>query len=160
MLASRQICKQYIYVCMYVCGRLVSAGVIPSPFDHSDIVTTTTHKSLRGPRGAMIFYRKGEKGVNKKGEPILYDLEGKLLSTGAIYTCIDEELLCSDISTYNTYIHTVNMHTYVHRYIYKYSIYRYPRFFLTYTYINKYILAHIHIYHTYCTYIHTYIYMN
>ena len=80
MLASRQICKQY----MYVCGRLVSAGVIPSPFDHSDIVTTTTHKSLRGPRGAMIFYRKGEKGVNKKGEPILYDLEGKLLSTGAI----------------------------------------------------------------------------
>lgn len=37
---------------------LVSAGVIPSPFDHSDIVTTTTHKSLRGPRGAMIFYRK------------------------------------------------------------------------------------------------------
>jgi glycine hydroxymethyltransferase len=40
---------------------LVSAGVIPSPFDHSDIVTTTTHKSLRGPRGAMIFFRK----VNK-----------------------------------------------------------------------------------------------
>ena len=37
---------------------LVAAGVIPSPFEHSDIVTTTTHKSLRGPRGAMIFYRK------------------------------------------------------------------------------------------------------
>ena len=75
-----------LYVCMYVCicfmcvfNRLVSAGVIPSPFEHSDIVTTTTHKSLRGPRGAMIFYRKGEKGVNKKGEPILYDLEGKIL---------------------------------------------------------------------------------
>jgi glycine hydroxymethyltransferase len=33
--------------------------VIPSAFEHSDIVTTTTHKSLRGPRGAMIFYRKG-----------------------------------------------------------------------------------------------------
>lgn len=37
---------------------LVSAGVVPSPFEFSDIVTTTTHKSLRGPRGAMIFYRK------------------------------------------------------------------------------------------------------
>ena len=37
---------------------LVSAGVVPSPFGYSDIVTTTTHKSLRGPRGAMIFYRK------------------------------------------------------------------------------------------------------
>lgn len=37
---------------------LVSAGVIPSPFEYSDVVTTTTHKSLRGPRGAMIFFRK------------------------------------------------------------------------------------------------------
>jgi glycine/serine hydroxymethyltransferase len=39
---------------------LVASGSIPSPFAHSDIVTTTTHKSLRGPRGAMIFYRKGQ----------------------------------------------------------------------------------------------------
>lgn len=57
---------------------LVSAGVIPSPFDHSDIVTTTTHKSLRGPRGAMIFYRKGVRSVNKKGEETHYDLENKI----------------------------------------------------------------------------------
>jgi hypothetical protein len=57
---------------------LVAAGVIPSPFEHSDIVTTTTHKSLRGPRGAMIFYRKGQRGTTKKGEPIMYDLEEKI----------------------------------------------------------------------------------
>ena len=37
---------------------LVSAGVVESPFPYSDVVTTTTHKSLRGPRGGMIFYRK------------------------------------------------------------------------------------------------------
>jgi glycine hydroxymethyltransferase len=57
---------------------LVSAGVIPSPFDYSDIVTTTTHKSLRGPRGAMIFFRKGVRSVNKKGEETMYDLESKI----------------------------------------------------------------------------------
>lgn len=49
---------------------LVAAGVIPSPFDYADIVTTTTHKSLRGPRGAMIFFRKGVKGVNKQGQEV------------------------------------------------------------------------------------------
>ncbi|CAM9699486.1 unnamed protein product [Ectocarpus sp. 12 AP-2014] len=57
---------------------LVSAGVVPSPFPYSDIVTTTTHKSLRGPRGAMIFFRKGQRGTTKKGEPIMYDLESKI----------------------------------------------------------------------------------
>ena len=37
---------------------LVAAGVIPFPFEYADVVTTTTHKSLRGPHGAMIFFRK------------------------------------------------------------------------------------------------------
>lgn len=49
---------------------LVAAGVIPSPFEYADIVTTTTHKSLRGPRGAMIFFRKGVKEINKKGQEV------------------------------------------------------------------------------------------
>ncbi|KAJ3121654.1 hypothetical protein HK100_012283 [Physocladia obscura] len=57
---------------------LVGAGVLPHPFDHADVVTTTTHKSLRGPRGAMIFYRKGVKNVDKKGKEILYDLESRI----------------------------------------------------------------------------------
>jgi glycine hydroxymethyltransferase len=37
---------------------LVAAGVVANPFETSDVVTTTTHKSLRGPRGGMIFYKK------------------------------------------------------------------------------------------------------
>lgn len=42
---------------------LVAAGVVPSPFEHCDIVTTTTHKTLRGCRAGLIFYRKGIKGT-------------------------------------------------------------------------------------------------
>ncbi|KAH7367018.1 serine hydroxymethyltransferase-domain-containing protein [Plectosphaerella cucumerina] len=57
---------------------LVAAGVVPSPFDHSDVVTTTTHKSLRGPRGAMIFFRKGVRSTDKKGKAVPYDLEGPI----------------------------------------------------------------------------------
>lgn len=57
---------------------LVAGGVIPSPFSYSDVVTTTTHKSLRGPRGAMIFFRKGLRRVDKKGNEVMYDLEGPI----------------------------------------------------------------------------------
>jgi len=46
---------------------MLSAGLLKNPFEYSDVVTTTTHKSLRGPRGAMIFYRKGVKGQDKAG---------------------------------------------------------------------------------------------
>ena len=37
---------------------LVAAGVHPSPFPHADLVTTTTHKTLRGPRGGLVFSRE------------------------------------------------------------------------------------------------------
>jgi glycine hydroxymethyltransferase len=72
-------CNAYLLTDMAHISGLVSAGIIPSPFEHSDIVTTTTHKSLRGPRGAMIFYRKGVRKEGKKGkEPEMYDLESKI----------------------------------------------------------------------------------
>lgn len=49
------------------------------PFEYCDLVTTTTHKSLRGPRAGMIFYRKGPKPP-KKGQPedAVYDFEDKI----------------------------------------------------------------------------------
>jgi len=40
---------------------LVASGMHPSPFEHCDVVTTTTHKSLRGPRAGMIFYKYTDK---------------------------------------------------------------------------------------------------
>jgi len=40
---------------------LVATGQHPEPFEHCDVVTTTTHKSLRGPRAGMIFFKYSEK---------------------------------------------------------------------------------------------------
>merc|ERR1712242_117719 len=40
---------------------LVATGQHPSPFEHCDVVTTTTHKSLRGPRSGMIFFKYSDK---------------------------------------------------------------------------------------------------
>lgn len=37
---------------------LIASKLMISPFEYCDIVTTTTHKSMRGPRAAMIYYRK------------------------------------------------------------------------------------------------------
>ncbi|KAH0951461.1 hypothetical protein HN011_012126 [Eciton burchellii] len=57
---------------------LVAAGLIPSPFEYSDIVSTTTHKTLRGPRAGVIFYRKGVRSITKDGKKIMYDIEDKI----------------------------------------------------------------------------------
>lgn len=68
----------YLMVDMAHISGLVAAGVMDSPFDYADIVTTTTHKSLRGPRGAMIFSRKGVRSTDAKGKEVMYDLEGPI----------------------------------------------------------------------------------
>ncbi|KAG0652250.1 serine methylase [Hyphodiscus hymeniophilus] len=66
----------YLLADMAHISGLVAAKVIPTPFEFADVVTTTTHKSLRGPRGAMIFFRKGVRRVNPKTkEEELWNLE-------------------------------------------------------------------------------------
>jgi glycine hydroxymethyltransferase len=56
---------------------LVAGGAYPSPFPYADVVTTTTHKTLRGPRQAIIFVRKDERGFDKKiDKTIIPGLQG------------------------------------------------------------------------------------
>ena len=77
----REICdatKSVLLADMAHISGLVAADVIPSPFDHADVVTTTTHKSLRGVRSGMIFYRRGQKGLDKSGRAVMFDYEGKI----------------------------------------------------------------------------------
>merc|ERR1712176_1345635 len=56
---------------------LVATGEQSSPFDYCDVVTTTTHKSLRGPRAGMIFFRKDERGFeNRINQAVFPALQG------------------------------------------------------------------------------------
>jgi glycine hydroxymethyltransferase len=58
--------KALLMVDMAHISGLVAAGEHPSPFKYADIVTTTTHKTLRGPRGGMIFARKDDRKLFEK----------------------------------------------------------------------------------------------
>lgn len=63
---------------------LIAAKECVSPFEYCDIVTSTTHKSLRGPRGGIIFFRKGKKPrkrsllLNPSEDSEQYDFEDKI----------------------------------------------------------------------------------
>ncbi|MEK7195229.1 MAG: serine hydroxymethyltransferase, partial [Patescibacteria group bacterium] len=55
----------YLMVDMSHFAGLVAGGAHPSPFAYADVVTTTTHKTLRGPRGAMIFSSRDSRTAKK-----------------------------------------------------------------------------------------------
>jgi len=61
-------CGAFLMADMAHISGLVATGEAANPFDYCDIVTTTTHKSLRGPRAGMIFFRRGPKS-SAEGAP-------------------------------------------------------------------------------------------
>jgi glycine hydroxymethyltransferase len=76
-----------LFVDMAHIAGLVAAGLHPTPFGHADIVTTTTHKTLRGPRGGLIFSREElGKAIDKavfpgvQGGPLMHVVAAKAVA--------------------------------------------------------------------------------
>ena len=78
----------YLFVDMAHVAGLVAGGVHPSPFPHAHVATTTTHKTLRGPRGGMIL--ANDEAIGKKlnsavfpgmqGGPLMHIIAGKAVA--------------------------------------------------------------------------------
>ena len=76
-----------LWVDMAHYAGLIAAGVYPNPVPHADVVTTTTHKSLRGPRGGVILMKaEHEKALNSaifpglQGGPLMHVIAGKAVA--------------------------------------------------------------------------------
>ncbi|MBK8908956.1 MAG: serine hydroxymethyltransferase [Rhodospirillales bacterium] len=80
----------YLVVDMAHFAGLVAAGVHPSPFPHAHVVTTTTHKTLRGPRGGMILCQDADLGKRMnsavfpglQGGPLMHVIAAKAVAFG------------------------------------------------------------------------------
>ncbi|EFH3254252.1 aminotransferase class I/II-fold pyridoxal phosphate-dependent enzyme [Escherichia coli] len=80
----------YLFVDMAHVAGLVAAGVYPNPVPHAHVVTTTTHKTLAGPRGGLILVKGGSEELYKKlnsavfpggqGGPLMHVIAGKAVA--------------------------------------------------------------------------------
>ncbi|MEA3186567.1 MAG: glycine hydroxymethyltransferase [Chthoniobacter sp.] len=94
-----------LFVDMAHIAGLVAAGVHPSPVQHADFVTTTTHKSLRGPRGGIIICReKYAKGIDSQMFPGIQG--GPLMHVIAAKAVCFQEALRPDFQDYQRQIVT------------------------------------------------------
>ncbi len=88
----REICDSvgaYLFVDMAHVAGLVAAGVYPSPIPHADVCTTTTHKTLRGPRGGLILARANDELTKRfnslvfpgtQGGPLMHVIAAKAIA--------------------------------------------------------------------------------
>ncbi len=94
-----------LFVDMAHIAGLVAAGLHPSPFPHADYVTTTTHKTLRGPRGGMILCRNA---YAKKIDSLVFPgiQGGPLMHVIAAKAVALKEALAPDFNAYQKHIVT------------------------------------------------------
>ncbi len=100
----RKICDQvnaYMLVDMAHFSGLVAGGVYPNPVDYADVVTSTTHKVLRGPRGGIIL-TNNEELIKKFNSAIFPGLQGgPLMHVIAAKAVCFKEALSKDFKTYS-----------------------------------------------------------
>ena len=89
----------YFMVDMAHIGGLIAAGVHPTPFGYADIVTTTTHKTLRGPRGGLVFC-KPELAKKVDSAVFPYAQGGPLMHVIAAKAICAEEALTPEFKEY------------------------------------------------------------
>lgn len=93
----------YFMVDMAHYAGLIAAGLYPNPVPHADFVTTTTHKSLRGPRGGVILTRiEHEKAINSAVFPGLQG--GPLMHVVAAKAIAFKEAMSPDFVDYQSHV--------------------------------------------------------
>ena len=95
----------YLFVDMAHIAGLVAAGVYPSPVGIADVVTTTTHKTLRGPRGGLILAKEDEE-LNKKLNFAVFPESqgGPLMHVIAAKAVCFKEAMSEDYKTYQAQV--------------------------------------------------------
>jgi glycine hydroxymethyltransferase len=92
----------YLFVDMAHVAGLVAAGVYPSPLPHAHVVTSTTHKTLRGPRGGLIVAKGAGEEIEKKLQSIVFPgiQGGPLMHVIAAKAVAFKEALQPDFRSY------------------------------------------------------------
>ncbi|MYM64298.1 serine hydroxymethyltransferase [Pseudomaricurvus sp. HS19] len=91
----------YLFVDMAHVAGLIAAGVYPNPVPFADVVTTTTHKTLRGPRGGLILARENEEIAKKLNSAVFPGGQGgPLMHVIAAKAVAFKEAMQDDFKTY------------------------------------------------------------